>query len=728
MLNRKKYAALLLGLSVSAATLAAVQPTMTAQAAVWEKNANGSYTGADGSQISGVYARGIDVSHWKQTIDWNRVAADDIDYVMLGTRYNNEVDPYFGTNAIGAFNAGLKVGAYIYSYATTPAMAEAEADFVLNLIKDYPISYPVVIDVESSEMSALSPSELANVINAFCQKIEKSGYYPMVYSNDYWLSNKIDMTKLHYDVWAARYDVKPTYAGAAMWQATNQGEVNGISGAVDINFTLKDFSAKLPANRWRLIGDKWYYYTNYVKQTGWINDGQSWYFLNTDGTQVKGWIQQDGEYYYLLPTTGQMQTGWEKIDDAWYYLKADGRMANEWLYVDDKYYYLYNGQMVTGWLRIGEDYYYMKGDGSMVTGWRKMDGAYYYFNADGTLVRGWLNVDGDYYYLKTDGTMVTGWQTLDNKTYYFNPDGDLAMKWTKIGDDWYYFAEDGTMMTGWIQLDGRYYYLHTDGRMVTGWQSDGTNHYYMDPSSGKMAVGWKEIAKTWYYFSQSGHMIKGWLKVDGKYYYMDPSSGKMYANGSYKIENVNYTFDKDGVCQNEASAIDGGSAVSVFNSPTGGTGSSNVTNATSTPGTGNAPGTSTTTPGGSSSTGNVTVVNPGGTSSSGMTAPGNSSGSSANTSGTTGGPGNATAPGSTTSGTTGGPGGTTGNATGSVTGTTTGMGNSGNVAAGPGAYQGSVSGSVSSGSSSNTGNQNFVPGSSSGSSEDLKEFQTGGPQ
>lgn len=652
MSSKKHVAALLLGLSVSMAAIAAA-PGMEAYAAAWEKMANGAYQASDGSTITGVYARGIDVSHWKQTIDWNKVAADDVQFVMLGTRYNNEVDPYFGTNAIGAFQAGIKVGAYIYSYATSVEMAEAEADFVLNLIKDYPISYPVVIDVESSEMSALTPSQLSAIINAFCKKVENAGYYPMVYSNDYWLSNKIDMTTLHYDVWAARYDVKPTYTGAAIWQATNQGEINGISGSVDIDYALKDFSSKLPSDRWRLIGDQWYYYDDYVKQTGWINDGQSWYYLKEDGTQYKGWLSQNNEFYYLLPETGQMQTGWQKIENQWYYLKADGRMANEWLNVDDKYYYLLNGAMVTGWLRIGDDYYYMRGDGSMATGWRLMDNQYYYFNTDGRLVRGWANLDGKYYYLKTDGTMVTGWQTIDNKTYYFNPAGDVAMKWTQIGDDWYYFAEDGTMMTGWIQLDGRYYYLHTDGRMVTGWQSDGTNQYYMDVKSGKMAVGWKEIDGAWYYFNTSGHKLSGWLSIDGKYYYLNPSDGKMVSNGSYTIDGINYTFDRDGICQNEASVIDGGSAGSAVNSPSGSVGN-NVTSVPSTSAAGSAPGTSTSTsgvtvvnPGASTSTGGVTVVNPGASTSTGdvtvvnpgASGPANSTTGSSTVSGTASGPG-----------------------------------------------------------------------------------------
>ena len=594
MIQRKRLAAALLSLTMA---FAAVYPAVPSFAAAWERNANGSYVAADGSALTGITARGIDVSHWKQSINWNAVAADDVQFVMLGTKYNNEVDPYFSVNAVNAFNAGLKVGAYIYSYATTTAAAEAEADFVLNLIKDYPISYPVVLDVESTEMSALTPAQLADVINAFCKKVEAAGYYPMVYTNDYWLSQKIDMTKVPYDVWVARYNAKPAYAGAAMWQATNEGQIDGVNGNVDINFVFKDLSAKLPADRWRLIDGKWYYYKNYVKQTGWINDGQSWYYMNSDGTQYKGWLLLDNSYYYLLPKTGQMMTGWQTIDGKWYYLKTDGRMASEWL-----------------------------------------------------------------------------------------------------------------------QDNGKWYYL-LDGAMVTGWQSDGTHKYYMDKTSGKMAVGWKQIDGAWYYFNPSGHMVTGWVKDNGKYYYMNPSDGKMISNGSYAINNINYTFDNSGVCLNEASAIDGGSAGSVYSPPSGNSGNSGitgnqVTNGTSSPGGMSAGNTGTGAPGGSAPDTNsapggngITTVNPGSTS-----GPGGSSGNS---------------------GSTAGPGGSNGMSAGNSS--IPSPGGSNVPSANPGASSGPGG---SSGSSSIT-----VPGgpscdspscgsgrSGSSDSDGLKEFQTGGPK
>ena len=180
-------------------------PGISYAAEVWEME-DGAYRMADGTAITGAIARGIDVSHWQQTIDWDQVAADDVSFVMLGTRYQGKEDPRFDYNATEAHKRGIKLGAYIYSYATSVEEAEAEADFILDLVKDYPISFPIAFDAEDAgTLGTLSPSQVSDVINAFCKKIEDAGYHPMVYSNEYWMNNKIDQSKLDYDLWQRGY-------------------------------------------------------------------------------------------------------------------------------------------------------------------------------------------------------------------------------------------------------------------------------------------------------------------------------------------------------------------------------------------------------------------------------------------------------------------------------------------------------------------------------------------
>ncbi len=548
----------LAGLACLIGLLSLAPASRSLAAAAWTKS-GGVYIGSDGTAIAGVVARGVDVSHWNQSINWNAVAADDIQFAMIGTRYNNAADPNFAVNAQGAAAAGLRVGAYLYSYATTVEAAKAEAAFVLNLIKDYPISYPVVFDVEAPELNSLSPSALADIINAFCQEVRSAGYYPMVYANDYWLAEKIDMSKVRYDVWVARHDARPSYENPAMWQATSRGQVSGISGDVDINFAYKDFHSLILPDQWRQIGGNWYYYDDYRKQTGWINDGNGWYYMKEDGTQHKGWIHIGNVYYYLDNSTGRMVTGWLQDNGRWYYFNASGEMATGWIQDSGSYYYLADdGAMATGWLKSGEStYYYLKSDGAMATGWYMVDGVWYYFNPNGEMLRGWTDVGGARYFLGTDGAMATGWQLLDNVWYYFGSDGAMRTGWIQLDNAWYYLNADGQMLTGWQLIDGEYYYLH-DGKMLIGWVNDSTGStYFMDRESGKMARAWKEIDGSWYYFNQYGQMQKGWLNLSGKYYYLDPQTGKMAANGSRTIDNVTYTFDRDGVCQNETSNMSG---------------------------------------------------------------------------------------------------------------------------------------------------------------------------
>lgn len=455
----------------------------------WKK-VNGVYQMPDGSAIQNVLARGIDVSRWQGEINWSQVAADDVSFVMLGTRSKGAVDPYFHRNIQQASAAGVKVGVYIYSLATTVEMAEAEADFVLDLIHDYPVSYPVAFDMEDSTQGNLSKEELAAIANAFCKKISDSGYYPIIYANENWLKNKLDMSLMDYPVWVARYSARPSYQNPVMWQATSTGSVKGINGNVDIDFQFKDFSGQIPANTWRTINGKRYYYSNYAKQkNAWAQDSSDWYYMDSEGLASTGWITVSGSRYYLDETTGKMQTGWRQDQGKWYYLGSSGAVKKGWIEDNGAWYYTdSNGIMQTGWLDADGKRYYMESSGKMAVGWTNQNGKWYYLDASGALAKGWIQDNGSWYCSDTNGVMQTGWLSEGGKRYYLKGSGVMATGWREMDGAWYYFDGSGAMATGMIEVNGL--------------------HYYMDPSTGRMAAGQTlEIGGAVYEAAADGHLI-----------------------------------------------------------------------------------------------------------------------------------------------------------------------------------------------------------------------------
>lgn len=480
----------------------------------WKK-VNGVYQMPDGSAIQNVLARGIDVSRWQGEINWSQVAADDVSFVMLGTRSKGVVDPYFHRNIQQASAAGVKVGVYIYSLAVTVEMAEAEADFVLDLIHDYPVSYPVAFDMEDSTQGNLSKEELAAIANAFCKKISDSGYYPIVYANENWLKNKLDMSLMDYPVWVARYSARPSYQNPVMWQATSTGSVKGINGNVDIDFQFKDFSGQIPANTWRTINGKRYYYSNYAKQkNAWAQDSSDWYYMDSEGLASTGWITVSGSRYYLDETTGKMQTGWRQDQGKWYYLGGSGAVKKGWIEDNGAWYYTdSNGIMQTGWLDADGKRYYMESSGKMAVGWTNQNGKWYYLDASGALAKGWIQDNGSWYCSDTNGVMQTGWLSEGGKRYYLKGSGVMATGWREMDGAWYYFDGSGAMTTGMIEVNGL--------------------HYYMDPSTGRMAAGQTlEIGGAVYEAAADGHLIPQGQEESGSTNQESASDSAGTASGS----------------------------------------------------------------------------------------------------------------------------------------------------------------------------------------------------
>ena len=349
-----------------------------------------------GETISGVMRRGVDVAHYQGDIDWKTAKANDIDFVMLGTRYRGEVDPLFWQNVRGAEAAGVDIGVYIYSYATSVEMAEQEADFVLKLIKDVPISYPVAFDAENAETLGLQPKDkITDIVNAFCKKISDAGYFPILYANENWVKTKLDMNALSkYPLWVAAYERKYTQTQAVMWQGTESGIVPGIEGGVDIDLQFKDLSSYCPADLWRKIDGEYYYYKNYrMQKNALINDGKNSYYMDSDGKISHGWITVDGKKRYFDEKSGVMRTGWKQLDGKWYY-----------------------------------------------------------FNSDGTPASGWINDNGSWYYINRDGTMLAGVQNINEVLYDLGTDGvmkhDLVVKYN--GKD-YTIGPDGVMHEGILE-------------------------------------------------------------------------------------------------------------------------------------------------------------------------------------------------------------------------------------------------------------------------------------
>lgn len=195
---------------------------------------------------------GIDVSEWQGEIDWERVRATGISFAMIrcGFRqtHGSDVieDAVFKKNIERATAAGLRVGVYFFGTAKTKEEAIEEAEFTINLIKDYNITYPVVYDIESfntGRLQNVSYSTISDNVLAFTETVGSYGYETMVYSYHNALSYMLDTGKFEGKlIWLAHFADRTNYKGNYnMWQYTSTGRVDGIKGNVDLNVSYFNY-------------------------------------------------------------------------------------------------------------------------------------------------------------------------------------------------------------------------------------------------------------------------------------------------------------------------------------------------------------------------------------------------------------------------------------------------------------------------------------------------------
>lgn len=188
--------------------------------------------------------KGIDVSSWQKEIDWEKVKENDLDFVMIRCGYrnltNDEIheDPTFRYNIKEANRLGIPVGVYFYSTARNEMEVIEEASFVLNLINEYDVIYPVAYDFElfnQKRMEGIDSSIINDNALKFLNYVEEHGYNGAIYSNLSYLNRVWNIELFNeYKLWLAQYDGEITVE-YDMLQYSDKGDILGIGTKVDLN-------------------------------------------------------------------------------------------------------------------------------------------------------------------------------------------------------------------------------------------------------------------------------------------------------------------------------------------------------------------------------------------------------------------------------------------------------------------------------------------------------------
>lgn len=206
----------------------------------------------DGQTVS---IKGIDVSKYQEEIDWEKVAESGVRFAIIRLGYRGYssgslvLDECFEYNIREALRNNIQVGVYFVTQAISEEEAVEEAEFVLDAIAPYNVTWPIVLDLEdagsdSARTVLLTAAQRTDYVRAFCERIKQGGKKPMLYFNIVWLLEKLDITRLtDYDKWFAQYFNNPFFPYEfQMWQYTNTGRIDGIKGNVDMNISFVDYS------------------------------------------------------------------------------------------------------------------------------------------------------------------------------------------------------------------------------------------------------------------------------------------------------------------------------------------------------------------------------------------------------------------------------------------------------------------------------------------------------
>lgn len=209
------------------------------------------YFNADGVLENGK-TFGVDVSKYQKNINWNQIKKAGVSFVIVRIGYRGYgasgtlvLDPMFEEHFTNVKNAGLKVGVYFFSQATTEEEAKEEAFACAYVLNGRKLDYPIFFDTEASGASGgsgradgLGVADRTKCAVAFCEEVKANGYKPGVYASTLWYRNRVDLSSLtKYTIWNAHYGVVSSPIDCALWQGTCTARLPGYKGDLDVNIS-----------------------------------------------------------------------------------------------------------------------------------------------------------------------------------------------------------------------------------------------------------------------------------------------------------------------------------------------------------------------------------------------------------------------------------------------------------------------------------------------------------
>lgn len=187
--------------------------------------------------------KGIDISENNGYIDFNKVKQSGIDFVIIrvgwiGNKNNHTLDKYFHDYYNKAKEVGLKIGFYVYSYCNSITSTENACVWLEHAILGKTFDMPLFLDLEDKSIT-MNKDMLTTSAKVFCNYFETRGIKTGIYANKSWFTNRLDINQLiSYKIWLAEWNNKENHTAnfrVDLWQYSSNGDINGISGRVDMN-------------------------------------------------------------------------------------------------------------------------------------------------------------------------------------------------------------------------------------------------------------------------------------------------------------------------------------------------------------------------------------------------------------------------------------------------------------------------------------------------------------